>query len=784
MLIKFYTIPKGYPILLFVLLNAIFLNAQQNDPLKLQLEKLGWKDIKTTEILSNTTKVISGSRSEKEIGDLPFTIYVITGEEIRRNGYLTLVDVLKKLPGIRVSQPASALEGESFMMRGLQGNTYTKILINDVPIRPFLVSGMPIGAQLPIRQAERIEIIYGPAATLYGADASAGVINIILKETERPVYVQSNLEVGVDEFRSLDIMFGGKTGKGNNVLTFKAFGNYTTMDDRRIKYDEARLYNPAVYQDLLDLVDTSYVNHSNYQGTRETPRLDKLPHLSNSLGFELQYKEWQLLTFRLSRQDHSSLGLSPLAVSYSKPLNFFGEDISGIQLNFEKTFQKFRLKAGVGTLWYRTDERSSFSYVMPILNPVHQIALTGVIPNDSIRNVVDERYFSNDRYSYASSTEFNAQVLFSYTFNKNIELAGGFDLQAGRGRPLLNFNTAPLLSLEDPLANPFVSSEITGFIDFSFFLEAYLNFDKWNAIIGLQTLRRRADFLTLSAPVFNPRVALQYNWLPQFSLRASAGRSYRFIPNYYSANTFIIDPMNQPDFLDTGVDLSPEETYSGEIGCRWNIGNKAYLDASIFYTRTTNFTSFGIRPDSNSRKFTTGYFNDENALIEFAGLQSNLRLTNLIESIGLNANINLQYSRGREVFTIISLPLLEERIIELNGIGGQPNWIGQIDLEFTPVDNVRLLFENSFLSSSWPRNAILFQIRDGQPDRAVRHAGYYTLDIKMNYQFNKNLFAFLKVNNVFNQEYAGIDGYENLDAMIYTPQSKRFIRAGLNYQLD
>ena len=44
------------------------------------------------------------------------------------------------------------------------------------PVRPSVVGAMPIGSQLPIRQAERIEVIYGPAATIYGADAASGVI--------------------------------------------------------------------------------------------------------------------------------------------------------------------------------------------------------------------------------------------------------------------------------------------------------------------------------------------------------------------------------------------------------------------------------------------------------------------------------------------------------------------------------------------------------------------------------------------------------------------------------
>ena len=102
-----------------------------------------------------STRVISATRSLEEADQMPFTIWVATAEYIQRNGFITLGDVLRAAPGIRVSQPGNALEGETFLMRGLGGNQFVKILINDVPIKPFTALGMPIGAQLPIRQAER-----------------------------------------------------------------------------------------------------------------------------------------------------------------------------------------------------------------------------------------------------------------------------------------------------------------------------------------------------------------------------------------------------------------------------------------------------------------------------------------------------------------------------------------------------------------------------------------------------------------------------------------------------
>ncbi|CAG0906722.1 unnamed protein product, partial [Cyprideis torosa] len=129
-------------------------------------------------------------------------------EEIREQGYYTLVDAIKHLSGIRVSQPGSGMDGETFLQRGLYGNTYTKILINGTPIRPSAVGAMPIGSQLPIRQAERIEVIYGPAATLYGPDAAAGVINIILKDSEYPTFAQADVEVGDDKLTRVSALFG------------------------------------------------------------------------------------------------------------------------------------------------------------------------------------------------------------------------------------------------------------------------------------------------------------------------------------------------------------------------------------------------------------------------------------------------------------------------------------------------------------------------------------------------------------------------------------------------
>jgi len=113
-------------LLFLILLLFSFLSYSQVQ--EQELFKLGENDIKT-EPEGDRIEVVSASRSEKLRDDLPVTVYVVSREEILQNGYTSLVDVLKDIPGIKVSQPGSGMEGETFLMDGLFGNYYCKINI-------------------------------------------------------------------------------------------------------------------------------------------------------------------------------------------------------------------------------------------------------------------------------------------------------------------------------------------------------------------------------------------------------------------------------------------------------------------------------------------------------------------------------------------------------------------------------------------------------------------------------------------------------------------------------
>jgi len=795
-------LPLSCILILFV---SISLSAQSQDSLLIDFAKLGWKDIKTNQNQVLGTQVISGSRTEKDVEDLPFTIFVVTGEEIRQKGYLTLADVLKRLPGIRVSQPGSAIEGETFMMRGLHGNTYAKILINDIPIKPFVTKGMPIGPQIPIREAERIEIIYGPAATLYGADASAGVINIILKKTDRPVYVQSDLGFGSNRFKNLDIMFAGKMGKDKRVLSFSVYGNFTTQDDRRVKYDIDSLYNPDRYEEVLDVDETdgfTYTKRPNYRGSKSAPLLGTLPHFSNMLGVDLKYRNFQLKIHQMYRRDHSSIGLSPYAVSYANPLNYFGERINVFNLNYEKMAKRYRFKISFGTLNYQTDKRSSYSYVLPMVNFLQQVLADSYIEYydyetyqqqiDSMRQVIDEAYFSGSRYSSANSLEGNLELLFGFNPTKNIEISSGLLLQAGAGNPLRNYSSDPFNLLSDSVSTFSQSIAIDDalYTDLSGFVESYFNFGKWNAILGAQAFIRQNNYLVRDRVYFNPRVALQYRWTKNFSLRFSTGRSFRYPSPYYSSTSVRIS-LEEFSPLETGADLSPELTYSSEVGCRWKISPNIKLDMSAYYTRTSNFIVYLLTSNLsdysyNDLSFTLGYVNDSEAFARLYGIQSSIRIEDIIPAIGLNCTFNINYSKGKEVSGSFTFDEGPATSISLDGLRAQPDWIGQFDVELKPTKRLRLLFENTWMTKSYTRNVLIYQLPEdlvGGENRQLNN-GYFTIDALASYQFNKNILGYAKMNNVLSTKYAGIDATDDGDGLLYNPQSKRYMRIGINYRLD
>lgn len=133
------------------------------------------------------TVVVTAAGYEQKVTDAPASISVITAEELATRPYVTLLDAVRDLEGVDVGETRDKTGQGTISMRGM-GSDYTLILVdgrrqnNHGDIYPNNFGGNQFGHIPPMDAIERIEVIRGPASTLYGADAMGGVINIITKK--------------------------------------------------------------------------------------------------------------------------------------------------------------------------------------------------------------------------------------------------------------------------------------------------------------------------------------------------------------------------------------------------------------------------------------------------------------------------------------------------------------------------------------------------------------------------------------------------------------------------
>lgn len=131
--------------------------------------------------------VISAAGYEQKITDAPASISVVTSEELSKRPFTTLLDAVRDLEGVDVGETRDKTGQGTISLRGM-GADYTLILVdgkrqnNHGDIYPNNFGGNQFGHMPPMTAIERIEVIRGPASTLYGADAMGGVINIITKK--------------------------------------------------------------------------------------------------------------------------------------------------------------------------------------------------------------------------------------------------------------------------------------------------------------------------------------------------------------------------------------------------------------------------------------------------------------------------------------------------------------------------------------------------------------------------------------------------------------------------
>ncbi len=172
-------------------------------------------------------EVMSVSRTLEKTFEAPAAVCVITHEDIHRSGYTSIGEILKMVPGLHVAQ----IDANKFAVtsRGFN-NRYANMLLVQIDGRTVyspLHSGVYWEIQeLMLEDVERIEIIRGPGAALWGANAVNGIINIIRKSSKDTTGGYADGAYG-NKVGFGDLRWGGSAGEN---LFYRAYGKYMHRD--------------------------------------------------------------------------------------------------------------------------------------------------------------------------------------------------------------------------------------------------------------------------------------------------------------------------------------------------------------------------------------------------------------------------------------------------------------------------------------------------------------------------------------------------------------------------
>jgi iron complex outermembrane recepter protein len=174
--------------------------------------------------------VTSVSKRAQKITDVPAAVYVITQEDIRRSGITTLPETLRMVPGMQVARTDSSRWAIS--ARGFNNTLSNKLLvmIDGRSVYAPVLSGVYWDDQSTmLRDIERIEVIRGPGASLWGANAVNGIINIITKNAADTQGNYVSTGIGNEE----DFIEGRRGGKLGTDGYYRAYAQYYNYDDTK-----------------------------------------------------------------------------------------------------------------------------------------------------------------------------------------------------------------------------------------------------------------------------------------------------------------------------------------------------------------------------------------------------------------------------------------------------------------------------------------------------------------------------------------------------------------------
>lgn len=480
-------------------------------------------------------KVNSASKTSQSLNLTPAKMIVVTKEQIEQRGYRSLDELLNDLPAIQILNHADSGIMNQIGIRGIMGNNYFKILQDGIEINQTDGEIMSTSMQYPLFGIERVEILYGAASVVYGADAMSGVINLISSQKEGG---QAGVWAGERGYKYIYATQGLKVNDG--LFSYKA--HFHTDQDYNFDKEYSEDYWGSGSHDFQP---------------QETKSLN-LRYEKDGFDIGINYRYFSESTLIAMNRKNSIL-------------NTFDEDAN---LNSElfNTYARYKT-----TIFDEIDSTTTLSYES-----------TELLNNSYFKNL----YTSYEEgYKYSKSQKYSIEETLNKTY-KNHNITFGSSIEWFESIPMTYDLPTPSLS------NTYIkgsNNEIKAPIynekwnNIAFYLQDQIILsDNFQLSIA-----SRYDKSSSYESSFNPRVALIHSQdaltqkliYSQAFLAPSNYNKYKIYGTLLEANTLADGNKYQTDtFRVANPDLKPEKSKSYEYAFDYLLSKNDLVSFSVYYT--------------------------------------------------------------------------------------------------------------------------------------------------------------------------------------------------------
>ena len=262
---------------------------------EIALERVAPVMVITNKVKAQKSEVYSASKSLVSPTNTTDNVSIITSEELSQKGISTLSEALNTTSGINTTSSGGMGATKSIFLQGM-ANKYTLFMIDGVRYNDLnSISGADF-SHILTDDIERIEVIKGAQSGVWGADAAAGVINVITKRAKEGNHANAGLEIG---------SYGHKNA--NVTLSHKANNLDVLLSIQRMVEDGFTTYAPHG-KDIDNYEDDAYrnttINLKTGYWIDESNRIEAGYHDINALN------HYDVYNFLLSGVDPNSLARS------------------------------------------------------------------------------------------------------------------------------------------------------------------------------------------------------------------------------------------------------------------------------------------------------------------------------------------------------------------------------------------------------------------------------------------------------------------------------------------